>query len=150
MSTRMEDDIKRWAAKRKAALVMEIIQGKITVAESSRSFDMPPSEIEEWVDEAKKGMENPLRSKPLDIKEQCERQLADLQPIRRNDVGVTRKKKAGLPAGQRGREMILGLQQGLKEEGVEVSLVKLCEWFGVALCTVYYRATKGQPKLQEC
>jgi len=79
MSTRMEDDIKRWTAKRKAALVMEIIQGKTTVAEASRSFDLPPSEIEEWVDEAKKGMENALRSKPLDIKEQYERQLANLQ-----------------------------------------------------------------------
>ena len=45
--------------------------------------------------------------------------------------------------------MILGLQQGLKEDGVEVSLVKLCEWFGVARRTVYYQATKGQPKLQE-
>ena len=75
----MEDDIKRWTAKRKAALVMEIIQGKTTVAEASRSFDLPPSQIEEWVDEAKKGMENALRSKPLDIKEQYERQLADLQ-----------------------------------------------------------------------
>jgi len=32
MSTRMEDDIKRWTAKRKAALVMEIIQGKTTVS----------------------------------------------------------------------------------------------------------------------
>jgi transposase-like protein len=49
----MEDDIKRWTAKRKAVLVMEIIQGKTTVAEASRSFDLPPSEIEEWVDEAK-------------------------------------------------------------------------------------------------
>ena len=49
MSTLMEDDIKRWTAKRKAALVMEIIQGKTTVAEASRSFDLPPSEIEEWV-----------------------------------------------------------------------------------------------------
>ncbi len=45
--------------------------------------------------------------------------------------------------------MVLGLQQGLKEDGVEVSLVKLCEWFGVARRTVYYQATKGQPKLQE-
>ena len=25
--------------------------------------------------------------------------------------------------------MILGLQQGLKADGIEVSLVKLCEWF---------------------
>lgn len=45
--------------------------------------------------------------------------------------------------------MILGLQQGLKADGVEVSLVKLCHWFGVARRTVYYRETKGQPKLQE-
>lgn len=27
------------------------------MAEASRAFDMPPSEIEEWVDEAKRGME---------------------------------------------------------------------------------------------
>lgn len=75
----MEDDIKRWTAKRKAALVMEIIQGKTTVAQASRSFDLQPSEIEEWVDEAKRGMENALRTKPLEIKEQYERQIKDLQ-----------------------------------------------------------------------
>jgi hypothetical protein len=40
---------------------------------------MSPSEIEEWVDEAKRGMENALRAKPLDIKEQYERQLKELQ-----------------------------------------------------------------------
>lgn len=50
MSMTMEDDIKRWTAKRKAALVMEIIQGKSTVAEASRAFDLTPSEIETWVD----------------------------------------------------------------------------------------------------
>lgn len=79
MSTKMEDEFKRWTAKRKAALVTEIIQGKTTVSEASRSFDIPPSEIEEWIDEAKRGMENALRAKPLDIKEQYERQLKELQ-----------------------------------------------------------------------
>jgi len=79
VSTMMEHDIKRWTAKRKAALVMEIIQGKTTVAEASRSFDLPPSDIEEWVDDAKKGMENALRAKPLEVKEQYERQLKELQ-----------------------------------------------------------------------
>jgi transposase-like protein len=79
MSTKMEEDIKRWTAKRKAALVMEIIQGKTTVSEASRSFDIAPSEIEEWVDDAKRGMENALRAKPLEIKEQYERQVRDLQ-----------------------------------------------------------------------
>ncbi len=43
----MEDEIKRWTAKRKSALVLEIIQGKTTGAEASRSYDLSPSEIEQ-------------------------------------------------------------------------------------------------------
>ncbi len=79
MSVIVEEDFKRWTAKRKAALVMDIIQGKTSVAEASRSFDLPPSEIEEWVEDGKRGMENALRAKPLDVEEQYERQLKELQ-----------------------------------------------------------------------
>jgi len=79
VSVIVEEDFKRWTAKRKAALVMDIIQGKTSIAEVSRSFDLPPSEIEEWVEEGKRGMENALRAKPLDVKEQYERQLKELQ-----------------------------------------------------------------------
>ncbi|MDR2332936.1 MAG: DUF1153 domain-containing protein [Burkholderiaceae bacterium] len=79
MSTLMEDDIKRWTAKRKTALVLDIIQGKTTLSEASRAYDLNPSEVEQWVDEGKRSMENALRSKPLEIKEQYERQLSDLQ-----------------------------------------------------------------------
>jgi transposase-like protein len=75
----MEEEFKRWTAKRKAALVTEIIQGKTSVAEASRSFDLPPSEIEEWVEDGRKGMENALRAKPLDIREQYEKQIRELQ-----------------------------------------------------------------------
>ena len=79
MSVTMDDPIKRWTAKRKSALVIEILQGKTTVSEASRAFDLPPSEIETWVDEAKRGMENALRANPLDIREQYERQIKELQ-----------------------------------------------------------------------
>ncbi len=58
MSVKMVDNIKRWSAKRKTALVVEIIQGKTTVAEASRALDLSRSEIEGWVDDAKRGMEN--------------------------------------------------------------------------------------------
>lgn len=75
----MEEDIKRWTAKRKTALVLDIVQGKTTVAEASRAYDLAPSEIEEWVEDGKKGMENALRTKPLEVKEQYERQLKELQ-----------------------------------------------------------------------
>lgn len=57
MSETVTDDIKRWTAKRKSALVIEIIQGKTTVAEASRTYDLAPSEVEGWVDDAKKGMD---------------------------------------------------------------------------------------------
>ena len=67
MSILMEDDIKRWTAKRKTALVLDIIQGKTTVSETSRAYDLNPSEVEQWVDEGKRCMENALRSKPLEI-----------------------------------------------------------------------------------
>ncbi len=79
MSKTMDEDIKRWTAKRKSALVLDIIQGKTTVAEASRQYDLAPSEVEQWVGDAKRGMENALRANPLDIKEQYERQLKDLQ-----------------------------------------------------------------------
>lgn len=73
------EEIKRWTAKRKSALVLEVIQGKTTIAEASRAYDLPPSEIEEWIEEGKRGMENALRTKPLEVREQYERQLKDLQ-----------------------------------------------------------------------
>lgn len=79
MSAVMEEEIKRWTARPKSALVLEIIQGKTTVTEASRAFDITPSEIEMWVDEGKRGLENALRAKPEDVREQCERQLKELQ-----------------------------------------------------------------------
>jgi len=63
MSVMMEEEIKRWTARRKSALVLGIIQGKTTISEASRQFDLAPSEIEEWRDHGKVGMENALRAK---------------------------------------------------------------------------------------
>lgn len=75
MGIEMAEEIKRWTAKRKSALVLETIQGKTTVSEASRQYDLTPSEIEGWVDTAKAGMENALKVKPEDVHEQYECQL---------------------------------------------------------------------------
>ena len=46
--------------------------------------------------------------------------------------------------------MIEAIQQGLKEDGYEVSIAKLCRWFGVPRRTFYYKPIKKViPKLQE-
>jgi len=79
MSIEMEEEIKRWTARRKSALVLEIIQGKTTVAQASRQYDLTPSEIDGWVEDAKRGMESALKTRPDDLREQYERQLKDMQ-----------------------------------------------------------------------
>jgi transposase-like protein len=57
-----DEEIKRWTVRRTSALVMEIIQGTATVAEASRQYDLRPSEVEDWLDDAKRGMENALKA----------------------------------------------------------------------------------------
>ena len=74
MSSQTSYENKRWSA-----LVLEIIQGKTTVTEASRQFDLTPSELESWVDQAKEGMENALRAKPRDVRQQYEKQIHQLQ-----------------------------------------------------------------------
>nr|WP_241696612.1 DUF1153 domain-containing protein [Stenotrophomonas sp. SAM-B] len=59
MSEVMEEEIKRWTARRKSALVLEVIQGKTTVAAASRPFDLTPAEIESWVDDGKQAWRTP-------------------------------------------------------------------------------------------
>ncbi|MDH5859290.1 IS3 family transposase, partial [Lampropedia aestuarii] len=44
--------------------------------------------------------------------------------------------------------MIALVQQGLRSEGVDVSISQMCRWFGVPRRSVYYQATKSAPKLQ--
>lgn len=53
MSVVMDEEIKRRTARQKSALVLEIIQGKTTVAEASRAFYLTPVEIESWVKDDK-------------------------------------------------------------------------------------------------
>ncbi len=43
------------------------------VTEASPAYDLSPSEVNGWVNEGKRGMENALRAKPEDVREQDER-----------------------------------------------------------------------------
>jgi transposase-like protein len=87
----------------KAALVTEIIQGKTSVVEASLAFDIPHSEVEEWVDEGRKGLENALRAKPLDVKEQYERQIKELQEAYGEAMLELRARKSCSPCWARTR-----------------------------------------------
>ena len=72
-----QDEIKRFTAKKKAEIVMDIFQGKITVAEVSRKYDLTLATIEEWMQEARRGMENQLR----DIAAQYEEKIKEMKEV---------------------------------------------------------------------
>jgi transposase-like protein len=147
MSTTMDEEVKRLTAWRKSALVLEIIQGKSTVSEASRQYGLAPSEIEEWIEHGKAGMENALRAKPENVREQHELEIKALQEAYGEAMLELRARNNAVPVGQ-GRAMIEGLQQGLKEDGLTVSISKLCQWFNVPRRTVYYRPQKAPSRLK--
>ncbi|WP_136254432.1 DUF1153 domain-containing protein [Onishia niordana] len=72
-----EPTVKRWTAKRKAAVVMDIFKGKTTLAEVARQHDLIVSEVESWVDDAKRSMESGFKARPKDIREHYEPELRE-------------------------------------------------------------------------
>lgn len=67
-----EPTVKRWTAKRRAALVMDIFKGKTTVVEVSRQYDLTVSEVEGGIEEAQCSIGN---TRPKDTREQYESEV---------------------------------------------------------------------------
>ena len=76
-----QQEIKRFTAKKKAQIVMDIFQGKTTIAEVSRKYDLTQATVEEWMEEARKGMENQLRARPKDIAAQYEEKIKEMKAV---------------------------------------------------------------------
>ena len=60
------EEIKRWTARRKAAVVMDIIKGKTTSADVARRHDLTVGEVEQWMDDFVSMGTESLRSHPRD------------------------------------------------------------------------------------
>jgi transposase-like protein len=76
--TNEDQDIKRWTAKRRAALVIEILRGQTTVAEAARTHGLKASDIELWKDTFLTHGENALRSNPRDELEVKDKKIDQL------------------------------------------------------------------------
>ncbi len=60
-----EDEvIERWTANRKAALVLDLLKGKRTLADACREYDLKQSKLEEWMECFVQGGTNRLKSRP--------------------------------------------------------------------------------------
>ena len=60
------ETVKRWTAKRRVALVLELLRGETTAAQAARKYGLTVAEIEGWKQAFLSGAENALRSRPRD------------------------------------------------------------------------------------
>jgi len=67
-----EGDIQRWTAKRKAAVVLDLIRGKTTAADAARQHGLTVAEIEQWKEDFLTQGTEALRSHPRDREAQWE------------------------------------------------------------------------------
>ena len=73
------DEIQRWTAKRRVALVVSIIRGETSVAEAARKHDLTVAEIEDWKERFLLGAENALRARPKDEEALKDEQIKKLK-----------------------------------------------------------------------
>ena len=55
---------KPWTASRKAALALEVLSGRQDAARAAQQAGLPQTQVEAWIDAARRGMETSLRDDP--------------------------------------------------------------------------------------
>jgi transposase-like protein len=78
MAEEIPDQVQRWTAKHRAALVLQILKGETSIQEAARKHALRVSEIEDWKERFLLAAENALRSRPKDqegLKEERIKQL---------------------------------------------------------------------------
>lgn len=58
-----QDQVQRWTAKRRVALVLSILKGETSVADAALKHGLTVAEIEDWREKFLAGAENSLRSR---------------------------------------------------------------------------------------
>jgi len=74
-----KNEVQQWTAKRRAALVLQILKGKTSVAEAARTHGLTVAEVERWKEKFLAGAENALRSQPRDEEAQNEALIQKLE-----------------------------------------------------------------------
>ena len=64
--TDVPDEVQRWTAKRKTAVVLSIVKGETSAAEAARRHGLTVAEVERWKQQFFAAGENALRARPKD------------------------------------------------------------------------------------
>jgi len=73
------EEVQRWTAKRRAALVLNVLKGETTIAEAARRHGLTGAEIEQWRERFLLGAENALRARAKDEEGLREEEFKRLQ-----------------------------------------------------------------------
>jgi len=57
------EEVQRWTAKRRAALIISLLKGETTAVEAARRHGLKVAEVQEWRERFLLGAENALRPK---------------------------------------------------------------------------------------
>src|SRR5660398_101577 len=79
VSEELPEEVQRWTAKRRTALIVSIIRGETSVQEAARKYGLTVAEVEDWREKFLSGAENALRSKPRDEEAQKDEQIKKLK-----------------------------------------------------------------------
>ena len=75
MASEHDESRKRWTAKRRVALIVEILRGETSVVEAARKHGLTVAELEDWRERFLTGAEHALHSRPTDEDGQKEREI---------------------------------------------------------------------------
>ena len=96
------DEVQRWTAKRKTAVVLSIVKGETSAAEAARKHGLTIAEIERWKEQFFAAGENALRARPKDEDAAKDEQIARLQKKVGElvlDIDILREANKGRPFG---------------------------------------------------
>jgi transposase-like protein len=96
------DEVQRWTAKRKAAVVMSIVKGETSAAEAARKHGLTIAEIERWQEQFFAASENALRARPKDEEAAKDEQISRLQKKVGElvlDIDILKEANKGRPFG---------------------------------------------------
>ena len=79
MSDEIPENVQRWTAKRRAALVLGIVKGGTSVQEAARAHGLTVAEVEDWRERYLAAAENALRARPKDEEALKDEQIKKLK-----------------------------------------------------------------------
>ena len=98
--TDVPDEVQRWTARRKAAVVMSIVKSETSAAEAAREHGLTVAKIERWHEQFLAAGENALRARSRDEEaanteqiERLQRKVGELVL----DIDILKEAKKGRP-----------------------------------------------------